>query len=234
MTKKKILIISIIAILITAITATCIYVFGTYLPEKKAREERLKAVEEYTRAKLNKYEEENATIADVDVVFLGDSLTDLCDLSIYYPEYKALNRGIGGDTTFTLEKRLKISVYDVKPKAVVMLIGANNFKTMFDNYEDILIKLKTNLPDSKIILVSLTAMSGEFWGAHNEIACFNNVRIKKLAEKYNFSYVDAFTPLYDLDTFGIHPSYTTDGGHLTHEGYLVLSSVIKAKLDEVL
>jgi len=30
--------------------------------------------------------------------------------------------------------------------------------TMFDNYEAILVSLKKNLPDSKIVLLSLTAM----------------------------------------------------------------------------
>ena len=52
---------------------------------------------------------------------------------------------------------MQVSVYDLKPKVVVMLIGANNFDTMFDNYESLLQGLQENLPDTKVVLLSLTA-----------------------------------------------------------------------------
>ena len=99
------------------------------------------------------YEAENEEYADyeVDVAFLGDSLTDMYDVKTYYPQYLVSNRGIGGDTTFDLENRLQASVYDLKPKVAVMLIGANNFDTMFDNYERILMGLDEHLPNPKII-----------------------------------------------------------------------------------
>ena len=89
---------------------------------------------EYYDMKVAQFEEENKTIGSVEVAFLGDSLTDGCDLNVYYPQYVTVNRGIGGDTTFGLEKRLKVSAYDVNPKVVVMLICANNFGTMMNNY----------------------------------------------------------------------------------------------------
>ena len=71
---------------------------------------------------------------EIDVAFLGDSLTDGYDLEKYYPEFKTANRGIAGETTGGLESRLQVSVYDLKPKVCVMLIGANNMDTMFKLY----------------------------------------------------------------------------------------------------
>ena len=96
--------------------------------------------ERYYNEKLLAYEEENRLYekGQVDVVFLGDSLTDGYDLKKFYPDYLTLNRGISGDTTVGLEKRLDVSAYDVQPKVVVMLIGANNMDQMLDNYESIL------------------------------------------------------------------------------------------------
>ena len=32
------------------------------------------------------------------VVFVGDSITDFCNLDAYYPKFNAVNRGISGDT----------------------------------------------------------------------------------------------------------------------------------------
>jgi lysophospholipase L1-like esterase len=192
-------------------------------------------IKHYYDNKVAQFEEENKSIipGETDVVFLGDSLTDGCDLSLYYPEYTTLNRGIGGDTTIGLEKRLDVSAYAVKPKVVVMLIGANNLSTMFDNYENILLSMKENLPDSKIVLVSLTSM-GDDWGKNNNLAAFNNVKIKALAEKYGYEFVDVYTSLLNLETNEIYGEYTTDGGHLTHEGYLVLTGEIKVAIDRVM
>lgn len=232
---KKNFKIIIILLAIILILSSLLYIFLEYLPERKAEEELRQAMQNYYDAKVNQYEEENKSISpgEIQVAFIGDSLTDGCDLSLYYPEYKTVNRGIGGDTTFGLENRLNVSLYDIQPKVVVMLIGANNLHTMFDNYEDILISMNENLPESDIVLVSLTSMGGN-WGRNNELAAFNNVKIKALAEKYGYSFVDVYTPLLNMETNEIYTEYTSDGGHLTHEGYLVLTGEIKQVVEELL
>lgn len=182
--------------------------------------------------KVTVFKEENKYYSDrkVDVVFLGDSLTEGYNTNYYYSEYVTLNRGIGGDTTFGLEKRLDVSAYQVKPKVVVMLIGANNFKTMLQNYEDIIRQLKINLPDSEIVCLSLTAMGGEHWGRNNDIAIENNKEIKKIAEAYNCHFIDLFTPLFDKTTNEVYEGYTVDGGHFTRLGYDIITSLIKPKI----
>jgi lysophospholipase L1-like esterase len=224
-----------ISLTIIAILLSLVYIFFKNEAKKQRDEEILAAFAEYYDNKIQQYEKENAKLSpgEIDVVFLGDSLTDGCDLALYYPEYKTLNRGIGGDTTFGLEKRLQVSVFDVQPKVCVMLIGANIFSNMFENYENILISLKENLSNTEIILVSLTSMGGN-WGKNNHIAAFNNVKIKALSEKYNFEYVDVYTPLLNMETNEIYPEYTTDGGHLTHQGYLVLTGKIKTAIAKLL
>ena len=232
---KKKLIISLILVLILAILSAFVYIFTVYLPQKQAEQEFATAMENYYNAKVEAFATENKSIlpGETEVAFIGDSLTDGYDLRIYYPDLITLNRGIGGDTTFGVEKRLEVSLYDVQPKVVVMLIGANNLGTMFDNYEDILISLKENLPSSKIILISLTSM-GDNWGRNNHLAAYNNVKIRALAEKYGYEFVDVYTPLLNFETNEIYSEYTTDGGHLTHEGYMVLTGEIRPVIDRLL
>ena len=193
------------------------------------------AIAEYRAAKFSLFEEENPKYSDfeVDIVFLGDSLTDLYDLEKHYPSYLTLNRGIGGDTTVGLEARLSLSVYEIQPKVAVMLIGANNMDTMFDNYERLLIGLRDNLPNTKIILLSLTSMGGE-WGRKNQLAAYNNVKIEMLAEKYSFDFVDLYSALMNVETGEIFPEYTTDGGHLTDLGYEVLTAEITPAIERQL
>ena len=186
----------------------------------------------YRAEKIAMYESENARYGDyeVDVAFLGDSLTDGYDVKNYYPQYLVSNRGIGGETTIGLEERMQVSLYDLKPKVAVMLIGANNMDTMFDNYESILLGFQENMPNTKIVLLSLTSMSGE-WGKNNQLAAYNNVKIKMLAEKYGYEYVDLYSALLNLDSGEIYPEYTTDGGHLTAEGYEVLTAKITPAIE---
>ena len=231
---KRILLIS-IAAAVLAIAAVLIYVFAVYLPDKKEEQAWVEAMQNYYNTKVEQYAAENEQYADyeVDVAFLGDSLTDGYDLKTYYPQYVTANRGIGGDTTHGLENRLDVSVLELKPKVAVMLIGVNNIHTMFENYERILQSFKENLPDTKVVLLSLTSM-GDSWAKNNQLAAFNNVKIKALAEKYGFSFVDLYTPLLDLDTNEIRPEYTTDGGHLTAEGYVVLTDAITPVLKDLL
>jgi lysophospholipase L1-like esterase len=104
--------------------------------------------------------------------------------------------------------------------------------TMFENYENILIGLRDNLPETEVVLVSLTSMSMD-WGKNNQLAAYNNVKIKLLAEKYGYEYVDLYSALFDLEKGEIRAEYTTDGGHQTAEGYAVFTRTITPVLEEL-
>jgi len=235
MILKKRFWIPLCALALALITLAIVY-FTVILPEKREEEKLQEAVRAYRAAKLEQYEQENAEYDDyeVDVAFIGDSLTDGYDLAKYYPQYVTANRGIGGDTTFGLEERLPVSLYDLKPKVVVMLIGANNMDSMLENYESILKGLQENLPESKIVLLSLTAMGGEHWGRKNQLAAYNNVTIKLLAERYGYEFVDLYSVLYDVSIGEVYEGYTIDGGHFTHEGYTVVTAQITPVLEKLL
>ena len=234
--KKKLWITVTACVLAAVLITGCVLLFCVYLPKKREKRKWLEQVAAYRAAKIAQYEQENAEYGDyeVEVAFLGDSLTDGYDVKAYYPQYLTVNRGIGGDTTFDLEGRLQTSVYDLKPQVATLLIGANNFATMLDNYERILQGLKENLPNTKVVVLSLTAMGGDFWGAHNEIAAYNNVTVELLAKKYGYTFVDLFTPLYDVSIREVYAGYTTDGGHFTPKGYEVITAQITPILQEIL
>ena len=230
MKRKPWLWIAVAAVMLAAAVAAVLL-----LAREKDEQDRAQMVAEYRAAKRQQYELENGQYADyeVEVAFLGDSLTDGYDLARYYPQYVTANRGIGGDTSLDLEGRLQVSLYDLKPKVAVMLIGGNNPGTMLDNYESILRGFRDNVPDTRIILLSLTCMSGD-WGVHNEDAKRNNLWIRMLAEAYGFTFVDVYDPMQDPQTGEIRPEYTVDGGHLTEEGYDVLTALITPVITEQL
>lgn len=235
MKKRTIVLLSVLgAILLTASIATPIVV-TTVVKQKQKENEIRKLVKEYYNNKVESFKQENEELKgkNVDVTFIGDSLTDLYDVKKYYPQYTVANRGIGGDTTTGVINRLDVSVYQIKPKVATLLIGVNNIRTMLNDYEDILKGFQTNIPDTKIVLLSLTSMTKD-WGRNNKIARDNNVKIKEYADKYNYTYVDLYNPLLDPNTNELRMEYTTDGGHFTDEGYVKITSVITPVLYSIL
>lgn len=233
--KKKLWRIIVVAVLAASLVVGGVFV-GKAIKDHQKQKEWQQMVAEYRAAKMAQYEKENAEYDDyeVEIAFLGDSLTDGYDLKAYYPQYLTVNRGISGDTTFDLENRLQVSVYDLKPQVAVLLIGGNNFDTMLDNYERILQGLKTNLPQTRVVVLSLTAMGGEHWGKNNQKAAENNITIRLLADRYGYAFVDLFTPLYDVSIGEVYAGYTTDGGHLTATGYEVVTAQITPALQNIL
>ena len=232
--KKWQILIAILVVL--ALIAGAVWYFGIIRPRQKEDQLRYQQLQQYRADKLDKYRQENAQYEDyeVDVAFLGDSLTDGYDLERYYPQYVTVNRGIGGDKTYDLKARLQVSVYDLKPKVAVLLIGANNMDTMLEDYESILQGLQENLPETKVVLLSLTAMGGDHWGPKNQLAAYNNVTIKLLAQKYGFEFVDLYSALYDINIGEVREGYTVDGGHFTPQGYEVVTAMITPVLEDLL
>lgn len=233
--KRKKLLWIIVGILLLCLIAGMVGLFGFYMPKQKEHKAHQAAVAQYRANKTAQYQQENEKYGDyeVDVAFLGDSLTDGYDVKKYYPQFLVVNRGIGGDTTFDLENRLQVSVYDLKPKVAVLLIGGNNPETMFDNYERILQGFQQNIPETKIVLVSLISMSQE-WGKKNHLAAFNNVKIKMLADKYSYDYVDLYSPLLNPQTNEMYAGYSVDGAHQTPAGYEVFTAHITPVLERLL
>ena len=132
---KKRFLIPLCAVTLALIALIIVY-FSVILPQKKAHERNMEILRQHYNTKVAQFMQENAEYDDyeADVAFIGDSLTEGYDLAVFYPQYVTVNRGIGGDTTFGLQDRLQVSLYDLKPKVVVMLIGANNIDSMLQNY----------------------------------------------------------------------------------------------------
>ena len=127
----------------------------------------------------------------------------------------------------------ELSAYDLKPKVAVLLIGTNNLDSMLEDYEDILVGLRENLPNTKIVVVSLSAFGGDF-AQRNPLAAYNNVIIEKLTQKYGCAFVDIYSPLMDMESGELRAEYTTDGVHFTAQGYEVITAALTPPIDAAL
>ena len=231
--NKKLTIIVCIILLLGLISASIGigYHYGVY--EKNIQKETHNIFYDYYVAKVAQFKEDNKTLGEVDVAFLGDSLTDGYPVQDWYPQYKVVNRGIGGDSTWGLEERLDCSAYDVNPKVIVLLIGINNLDTMLQNYERIVQKIKQNLPNTKIIIESLTPESGDF-AFRNPQAISNNVKVKNIAQRNGCTYIDMYSELLDPNTNELKHEYTIEGLHFTPQGYEKITGVLTPVISSLL
>ncbi|HEX8611593.1 MAG TPA: GDSL-type esterase/lipase family protein [Telluria sp.] len=110
--------------------------------------------------------EDQLALADkgnVDLMFIGDSITEGWPRDIWdanFGAFKAGNFGIGGDNTGNVLWRLQDKrMAKLKPKAVVLLIGVNNFglcdetpEQVFEGIKAVVAVLRKQYPDARILL----------------------------------------------------------------------------------
>ena len=167
--------------------------------------------------------------------FFGDSMTDEGDWQKLFPGINLVNRGIGGDTTLGLLNRID-QVIALRPPKIFLMIGTNDLcfnRSIADtlkNYDEILRRLHTSLPETKIYIESVLPFNDQIFPSHylrsNENIKTLNVGIRQLAEKHHDPYLDLVPYFSDAD--GRLPAeYTIDGLHLNADGYAIWKEHIK-------
>lgn len=168
-----------------------------------------------------------------DIIFLGDSLIDICEWSELFGNPLIKNRGISGDTTTGILDRLD-AVVKGNPKKVFIMIGINDIgkgKTIEDivnNYEKILQNIKNGSPNTEIYVNSVLPINKDLFitTTKDEEIINLNKGLKKLCEKNNVQYIDLYSLLVQSDN-KLKSEYTTGGIHLNGKGYLVWKEAVK-------
>ncbi|MEX1224609.1 MAG: GDSL-type esterase/lipase family protein [Pirellulales bacterium] len=159
------------------------------------------------------------------IVFAGDSMIHAWGtLADDFPKYKVAKRGIGGDTTVGLKFRLQEDVLDLNPKAVVIIIGVNDFRISHRPPADAAEKLKGILDaiaeykaDLPVVLCLLLPTGGGEW---DPITKYNEA-IRKMAGEYaNVTLCDTFTPFANANG-GLRAELSGDGLHPNPAGFAV-------------
>ena len=150
MENKKVKIWNLISTITIAVLLITTVALSVILIVKNKKENDMQT---YYYQKCEMFEMENANFARNQIVFIGDSLTDGCMLDKFYSNLPlaTYNRGIGGDTTSGVLKRLKLSLFDINPSKIVLLIGTNDINggvennKILENYRNILKEISTKL-----------------------------------------------------------------------------------------
>jgi len=166
---------------------------------------------------------------NVDICFLGDSITQRFPWQDYYREYVVVNRGIGSDTTDGILARLD-SVVALNPKVIILLAGINDFvrdRTSEDigaTYEQILSQLKDELPEAKLVAISILQVLKDE-NIPKEDIIKTNALIQEVCNEQQVQYIDMFSVLADDDQY-LNIDYASDNVHLNIKGYQLYCSTL--------
>jgi len=183
---------------------------------------------------------------DVDLVFIGDSITHAWEgggkdvWKKYYGSRKAMNLGIGGDRTQHVLWRLDHGNLDgIQPKVAVLMIGTNNSNGQDNTAEEIadgitaiVKKLRTKCPRTKILILAIFPR-GQKPSPQREKNAEASRIASKLADGKMIYYMDIGQKfLNDDQTLSkeIMPDYL----HPTPKGYEIWAKSIEGKLAELL
>ena len=168
-----------------------------------------------------------------DVVLLGDSILDLMEPE-YFP-FPVVNRGIAGDTTAGVLKRLP-DILARKPKAIVLLVGINDLRLgvsasdVIENHR----KIREAIPpDIRLLVLPLLPVNEALFRQHIIGANPKSLvpsRADVEAVNKALAKMTGFVPLPLTVEGELSPAFTLDGLHLNAAGLAVLAEPVAARL----
>ncbi len=189
---------------------------------------------------------ERSRQGEIDLVFLGDSITDR------WPRvgerswqklapYKPANFGIEGDCTEHLLWRLEHGELDaISPKVVVVLIGTNNVFYFADEkpewtangIEKVVSLIRKRAPKSKVLLFGILPRDEKDSRVRRTIAAVNR-EIQRLDDGANIRFADIGAEFLDGDG-NIPPDIMPDQVHLSAKGYDIWHRSLESILPRML
>lgn len=201
---------------------------------------------------LGRYREANRTVESVDVVFMGDSITDSWALGRYgefFPGKHYVGRGISGQTTPQMVLRFRPDVLNLRPKVVVILAGTNdiagNTGPMTDAEVEGNLESMSELATAagiKVILSSILPTSN--YHVANNAAPQTTLRplgrirainewMKAYAAAHSHIYLDYFPAMVDAQGM-LKSELSADDLHPNGAGYAIMAPLAQAAIDKAL
>lgn len=171
----------------------------------------------------------------VDVVMVGDSLTEGCLWNEFFPGVSLANRGVGGDTTAKIRERLD-DITAKRARKAFILAGVNDLSAKFGrtveqtfaDYRAIVAALRA--AGSEVVIQSAVQPSrdcegGDEWA--DKVIQLNN-KLRSYAAAEGLTYIDLDSLL--CDERGLRPEFTYDGIHLSAPAYVVWTGAVRPHL----
>jgi len=188
--------------------------------------------EDHAAERIELFRAERDAIAAGSIVFLGSSTIERFPLGEVFPTKPCVNRGVNGDTTLELRRRLDDSLPAAEPAALVVGIGGNDLRReqlvaalVRDRVVLLLDDLQRRYPDVPITLVGLFSATDAGERELYETSLFNTA-VRREAVKRKIEFLDTRrAPLVGPEG-RLQDEYAADRYHLNASGYALLGEWI--------
>jgi len=179
---------------------------------------------------------ENEPVEPGRIMFLGDSITEGGNWMGVVGDSTVINRGIGGDVTFGVLKRLG-DVVQRRPSKLFIMIGINDIgkdipdAVIADNCRQIIEEVQAKSANTEIYLQSLLPVNPSHPGFPQHYdkeyhVIHLNQLLREVAAATGSHFVNLF-PLFLNAQERLAAEFTTDGLHLNERGYRVWAQYLK-------
>ena len=189
-----------------------------------------------------------------DIVFIGDSITQLWELSCYFPaSLRIVKRGISGDQMRYIARRFEADVVQLHPRWCVLLAGINDSWELeydpaaFTGGEDpqqLLERVKgyfdavmQQARDAGIPLVVCSVLPvnmpyRQCDAQRNEYILRLNAYLRERCAQQGLTYVDYHTAMTDSTGQRMRAGLTHEGLHPNAAGYKIMAKILYGALSE--
>ncbi len=171
------------------------------------------------------------------VVFLGDSITEMCEWHEFFPGVYLLNRGIAGDSTRGVLSRVE-EIVKLMPSKVFLTIGVNDLQRHYHpeevtrNISETVKKLLNETHANVYIQSILPVMEYKLQtGILNLTIDAVNNELKIIAADLGVEFIDNNVLLSD-ETGNLAPQFSEDGLHLSGSAYKIWADNIRSRVLE--
>ena len=179
---------------------------------------------------------EELPIGKKDIVMLGNSLTDGCELNELLGNRHVKNRGITGDIVQGLIDRID-PIIEGQPKKLFIMSGVNDIShdvsadSIARAMERLIVMVKQGSPRTKIYLQSLLPFNNDVreWKllkGRDHVVVEANLLLEQVARRQGVTWINLY-PLFADDQGRLRADLTNDGLHLMGKGYLIWRDAIK-------
>ena len=180
----------------------------------------------------------------VDVMFVGDSITEGWPQPIWNASFGAFrpgNFGIGGDHTGNVLWRLQDDrIRALRPKVVVLLIGVNNLglcnesaEQVFNGIKATVAQLRKNYPPARILLNAVLPADESPQGERRKSIAALNKMVATLADGKQVV-VHNYGALLTRADGAIPSDIMADFLHLTPKGYQIWADAMRPDIQQLL
>ena len=187
------------------------------------------------RKRLNLISDWKTSKEEAPIVMVGNSHFEYVEWNSMFPDKKIANRGIGGDCTINILRRMD-SILSLKSQKAFVQVGLGDFNDLnlsveevFLNYQKMVGILHENIDD--VYILSTIKINPEKMGN-------DSARLNYLLDELNIKLASLVSPGVHFievnhglcNDAGLRHELTDDGVHLNLEGYAVLRELLRSSL----